>query len=221
MPGNKVSYPDGMTRHQWYKSKDLCPDCGKPAADGRTRCQFHLDLRNAYRKEGAKERANRRICTLCWSRPVEKVGARICGPCRSTGRERDRVKQSEVINNGGCRSCRRSDVEIVTSKKTKLCISCYVRRCATQRLGSSFYWKDLIRKLEDQNYRCPYTGILLKPGDNMSLDHILPTSRFPDLAGSIDNVEWVLDRVNLMKGNLTKEEFLQAVELIREVNTCK
>jgi CRISPR/Cas system Type II protein with McrA/HNH and RuvC-like nuclease domain len=75
--------------------------------------------------------------------------------------------------------------------------------------------------LEDQNYRCPYTGILLKPGDNMSLDHILPTSRFPDLAGSIDNVEWVLDRVNLMKGNLTKEEFLQAVELIREVNTCK
>jgi hypothetical protein len=64
-------------------------------------------------------------------------------------------------------------------------------------------------KLEKQNYTCPYTGEKLILGINCSLDHICPPSRFPELANKLDNVEWVTRRVNLVKGNMTKEEFIK------------
>ena len=72
----------------------------------------------------------------------------------------------------------------------------------------------LRQKWVNQNYKCPYTGELLKPGVNMHLDHIYPVSRFPDQAHDINNVEWILESVNKAKGKMTKEEFLYLCERI-------
>jgi len=63
-------------------------------------------------------------------------------------------------------------------------------------------------KLKAQNYRCAYTGELIVLGVNDSLDHILPTSKFPKLRSDPTNVEWVTRKVNCMKWDSTREEFI-------------
>lgn len=65
-------------------------------------------------------------------------------------------------------------------------------------------------KIKQQNYKCVYTGEKLILGVNAHLDHIMPRSRFPELANDVNNLEWVTDEINNLKGQLTKEEFLRA-----------
>jgi 5-methylcytosine-specific restriction endonuclease McrA len=59
---------------------------------------------------------------------------------------------------------------------------------------------------EAQQRTCAYTGEVLIPGINASLDHKIPTSR----GGTNDreNLQWVTARVNSMKSDLTHEEFV-------------
>src|SRR5688572_11071875 len=61
---------------------------------------------------------------------------------------------------------------------------------STNRLGtgSMSIAKKLKEKLVSQNYTCPYTGEKLVIGSNCHLDHIYPTSRFPELKNNIANV---------------------------------
>lgn len=66
----------------------------------------------------------------------------------------------------------------------------------------------LHEKLKSQEYRCPYSGVLLVPGDNCSLDHVLPKCRYPERAKDIDNLQWVLTDVNHAKAHMTHEEFV-------------
>ena len=63
--------------------------------------------------------------------------------------------------------------------------------------------------LERQAYRCPYSGEILVPGQNASKDHKLPKSRYPELATDVENIEWASLRVNKMKHDMTREEFLE------------
>lgn len=66
----------------------------------------------------------------------------------------------------------------------------------------------LLRKLEDQNYRCAMTGELLVPGLNASLDHIVPKCK----GGSMDdpdNLWWVTLDVNFAKRQFMPDEFLE------------
>jgi len=98
------------------------------------------------------------------------------------------------------------------------CFKHWCVQIAAQRLGAATieiaaFLQEL---LERQNYLCPYTGKKLVPGLNCSLDHILPVVRYPELAGDIDNVEWVDLSVNCMKGSMTKEEFLGFCRLIAD-----
>jgi hypothetical protein len=73
------------------------------------------------------------------------------------------------------------------------------------------FWK----KLQAQGFRCYYTGELLVPGVNASIDHRVPTSR----GGSrtdIDNCVWCDRDVNAFKNDLTEEEFVQRCKAIAE-----
>jgi len=62
-------------------------------------------------------------------------------------------------------------------------------------------------KLEEQEYKCVYTGIVLIPGRNASLDHILPISRGG--THEIENLQWVDIQINRMKTDMTHQEFIQ------------
>ena len=63
--------------------------------------------------------------------------------------------------------------------------------------------------LEKQDYRCPYTGVLLIPGINASLEHRKPKSKFPHLKNDWSNIQWSHWYVNNMKQTLSEEEFMK------------
>jgi len=94
------------------------------------------------------------------------------------------------------------------------CQECYLKRTAKNNLGSEDFAPLLLAKLEAQQWMCPYTDEILVLGHNDSIDHILPRSRFPDLATDPENVQWVLRDVNSMKNQLTNDEFLGLVAII-------
>ena len=74
------------------------------------------------------------------------------------------------------------------------------------------HWVQLKAKLGSQQYMCAYTGEKLVPGVNASIDHLVPRSRGGNDAP--DNLHWVSFRVNVMKGDMTHEEFLALCKLI-------
>lgn len=70
------------------------------------------------------------------------------------------------------------------------------------------------KKLEAQNYCCAYTNEPLVLGLNTELDHILPVSRFLELVKDLDNIEWVLTKVNHANKSMTRDEFLEFCKII-------
>jgi len=64
---------------------------------------------------------------------------------------------------------------------------------------------ELVNLWNIQKSICPITGILLSPGVNVHLDHIVPIARGGDNAMS--NLRFVHDSVNQMKGNMLDSEF--------------
>ena len=89
---------------------------------------------------------------------------------------------------------------------------------ARKRLGIGIKTGGLAlkEKLDAQNYCCAYTNEPLVLGKNAQLDHILPVSRFPELRGDLDNVEWVAAKVNHAKNAMTKDEFLAFCKIISQ-----
>jgi hypothetical protein len=71
-------------------------------------------------------------------------------------------------------------------------------------------------KLEACNWTCPYTGEVLVLGENLSFDHVYPICRFPEKRHEPDNLEPCTWQINLMKRDLTKEEFTTLVFKIAE-----
>ena len=72
----------------------------------------------------------------------------------------------------------------------------------------------LMTLMARQAHRCPYTGVALLPGVNASLDHIMPTSRFPELGRDVTNVQWTSKIANQAKSALTGDEFVQLCEIV-------
>lgn len=71
---------------------------------------------------------------------------------------------------------------------------------------------ELRRKWTAQGGRCAISGEHLTPGENASLDHIVPRARGG--ASSIENVQWVTKKINAAKYDRTVSEF---VDLCRSV----
>lgn len=78
------------------------------------------------------------------------------------------------------------------------------------------YWKELREIMENQDYKCVYTGDELILGLNVELDHIVPISINPELKNDISNFQWVTKDTNRMKANLIEEQFLSVC-----VQICK
>ena len=108
---------------------------------------------------------------------------------------------------GGCPTCSTGvPMPELAHLKWPLCEKCWFARIARTRLGSGSHGPIIKKKLEEQNYRCAYSGLRLVPGLNANLDHILPKHLHPELASDPSNVEWVDAHVNLMKWSMTPED---------------
>ena len=118
-------------------------------------------------------------------------------------RDKKRDWYDDRKRSGQCVGCSSSDM--VTSVH---CRKCWFKNAAAARCGGRQNVDQVLSLWEEQNGRCYYTGVELVPGDNASLDHQIPRSR----GGKdvIDNLKWVSDASNMMKFNMTHEEFIDA-----------
>lgn len=64
---------------------------------------------------------------------------------------------------------------------------------------------ELMWLLKEQEFKCALTGMELTP-ETAQCDHILPRSKGG--SDAIGNLQWVLGKVNRMKGKMNNEEFI-------------
>lgn len=104
-------------------------------------------------------------------------------------------------------SCGAPRLEEVTT-----CDVCWFKRHARCATGRTSDWVGLKILLEQQGYRCAYSGRALTLGPNATLDHKTPRSRGG--TNELPNLQWVTRRVNTMKTDFTHEEFIRACQII-------
>jgi hypothetical protein len=75
-------------------------------------------------------------------------------------------------------------------------------------------WEYLIDLWDKQGRKCAITGKPIRPSKSMHLDHILPISKYPQLAGQLSNVQWTHRTGNWLKHNLTPEELFDICKYI-------
>jgi hypothetical protein len=149
------------------------------------------------------------ICTECKVSP-SRPGRVQCEPCGVIASQRQRDLRCSLIAKGFCCQCCRKQ----QLPNAQYCERCYLRNVSFRYFRTREHGDALLRMLNEQKWRCAYTGEPLVLGVNDSLDHKNPRSRYPEQALGLDNLEWVTRLVNTTKGAQTKTEFLCLVEAI-------
>lgn len=148
------------------------------------------------------------ICTYCQKKPPES-GYRACRPCLDNVAQRTRKRRDRLIQELKCiRRGKRRCLPAMEGRTESFCETCYFRNAAGNRMGNVKAWDVIRNKFYAQESRCAYTGEAITLGLNDSLDHVLPVSRYPELRGDPNNVVWVTRKVNCMKWDSTRDEFL-------------
>lgn len=112
-----------------------------------------------------------------------------CIDC-SKGKAKEYAKAR--VKDGKCRNC-----SLPRMKTTRYCLNHLVKRiCDFHHINVSLV-PQLIEKLYKQKFQCYYTGLLLVPGMNLSLDHVIAKKYGID--NSIDNLVWCDLAINKMK----------------------
>jgi hypothetical protein len=177
-----------------------CRHCNEPA--GSTgRCIKHNE---AHKADQRRRFAERRSAGLCQCGAAPSAGFKVCDTCRARQKSIQRRKRET----GNCIRCSLGNLAVAAG----MCRKCWFKKIAGDCLGArgaalqptaealELLW-------EKQGGVCVYTGEALVPGSTASLDHRLPQSRGGD--HSITNLQWVAFHVNIGKGNLTHDEFLE------------
>ena len=129
-----------------------------------------------------------------------------CKDCvKPYSKNRYRKRKREAKKHG---ICIKFGCDIKTLDKSRICRTHFYQGVALTTLKKKSLWEDLERIADRQGYVCPLTGDKLVAGINMSLDHIKPVSRFPELRTDIDNLQWLTKWANVSKSNLDLEEFI-------------
>lgn len=112
---------------------------------------------------------------------------------------------------GLCQNCNKPKLE-----NSQLCEEHYLKQKSVHQLGTTSYWKELKLKLDLQQNKCFYTGEDLVLGLNTSLDHIIPKTVNSSLSGSLDNIQWVTTKINLIKNDMTHDQFVSLCKFISD-----
>lgn len=195
----------------------LCRNCGQPQSDT-SKIYCHVccgKMTTLARERRAKLRAAG-LCSECGENPMGDYAR--CQDCLARARS-NRTAWKKRVPYGVCTTCQKNKC-LLSLKDAKLymrhCQECYLKHAAAYQLGAVKYWRILLTKLEQQQWRCIYSGDTIVLGVNDSTDHIAPKSRRPDLAKDPSNIQWVTRTVNRLKDNLTHNEFLDLIHRIHD-----
>ena len=158
--------------------------------------------RDAQRKRWANDRRARGRCLGCGAR---RRGKAKCKTCLRAAADKQAALRRSRASVGGCELCKLP--RVMGNRCLRHWFYRMAASCGSARRGPLFQ-----EMFERQGGRCAFTGVVLVPGENASLDHIIPLSRGGD--DSIENLHWVTKEVNRVKADLTAAEF---VEMCRTV----
>ena len=166
------------------------------------------DIKNIERvRKWQQEQKSKGLCIEC-SNPASGLRCDACNKRRAENRKKNYQEWKE---NGLCCQCGKE-----TLNDKNYCEKHYLMKISHTRLGSSKYWKELNQLIEKQNYKCAYTGLVLTPAVDASVDHIIALSTDAEQYNKIENLQWVHSAINRMKNNHTEEDFLKYIKLIYE-----
>jgi hypothetical protein len=196
-----------MQRYLKYKRAGRCTSCGSRDLATSTRCEkCRARAAEAQAKRRAKSHAERvadGMCITC-RRPHDGT-TKECGACLSAHYARQKVLFRKRWSAGACRCG-----QLAVAKK--YCLDCWFKNMANAHLRAKHFDVQLRQLWRKQNGKCAYTGLDLVPGENASLDHIVPRARGG--ADCIENLQWVTYEVNMAKRALSHAQFIDMCRVI-------
>lgn len=144
-----------------------------------------------------------------------------CEKCIAEKAEKEIQKGKTLakwIKNGKCRNhpTRKSQQETFFCKD---CLTKWLKERSKGIFKTIRYFTQLKKLAMEQDWKCKYTGQLLIPNFNMSIDHKIPKSRGGK--DEIENLQWITTRVNVMKNDLLEQDFIDLCFAITTTNICK
>jgi hypothetical protein len=174
-----------------------------------------VDTTKKYGKTAIR-RMQAGLCRLCEA-PRSPKNKSYCVPCAQKSKVYLKKRAATFKAKGLCIQCGKSE----HAKHLVHCLHCWAGQVASARLGSRKHGLAILEKLEQQQYRCAYTGRHLIPGKNISLDHVIPVAQAPELAGDVDNVVWCDLSANVAKYDLSRNDFVQLCKEVVAHAGCK
>lgn len=189
-----------------------CKDCGeKRGPQGTT-----IFCRPCASARAERSSARVRVLRAAWRASGEAKCASCCGPrpdpafktcasCRASKRtdwkEYGPARRQERFDAGLCVGC--ASARLPESKRCRAhWLADSVRKYGAPARDAEHFWA----LLERQRFLCHYSGAVLVPGKNASLDHRSPRARggLSDLA----NAAWCDRNVNAFKRDMDEYEFV-------------
>lgn len=177
----------------------MCP-CGanSKCPSGRcNRCENRVTRDTSRRAAG--------LCPKCGLRHPTK-GRKECALCRKRFRKQRKRRFLKRKAAGTCTWCGVDEAKVLRALQT-FCEKCWIKnRAVAHGVIPSVAWTLWL----EQKSICAYTGERMILGGTLpmsaSLDHKTPTLRGG--GNEKQNLHWVTRKVNLMKSNLTHQEFV-------------
>jgi 5-methylcytosine-specific restriction endonuclease McrA len=152
-----------------------------------------VNTKRRYRQRG--------VCVDCGG--GTNAGGLRCGKCKQKDGIYQKERRRQWVARGCCGECGK-----LPRRVGLVCLPCWFRKTSRNRTGTHASAGVLEELWLRQGARCAYTGEQLTPGVNASLDHKVPVSRG---GGHTErNLQWVAERVNRMKTDMTHAEFIAA-----------
>jgi len=164
-----------------------------------SRCRKLVPLKN-FHKDSRNQDGHKYLCKSC---------------TKEDARKRYKKRKIEAEKKG---VCIRFSCPHKVHEESTLCPDHFYKTVALNTLKDRVLWRDLEHLAKKQDYICPLTGDKLIAGVNMSLDHIKPVSRFPELQTKLTNLQWITKWANTAKNNLDLEEFV--ANCLKVTNIC-
>lgn len=151
-------------------------------------------------------RTGRGICSSCDSREIVP-GLKVCAACREANRVAMLNRYANYRAHRICVACGQAP-----ATASRHCDACWFINVARKTVGNRARAAEIRQLFDAQGGRCVYTGDVLVPGVNASLDHKVPQARGG--GHEINNLQWVVREVNHAKNAMSERDFLGLVRRI-------
>jgi 5-methylcytosine-specific restriction endonuclease McrA len=196
------------TQHKSRVRRRVCIRCCSPITGQVQLCQKCRPILLSKSTHIRKRLRAQGLCIICQKQA--RPGKNHCQPCAENYAIQYKKKTETRKTKNLCVTC--GKLPPVPNSVQFRCTICYLKQVSRTWLGSTKHANWLLCLFNSQNGKCAYTGRSLILGIDAQLDHILPRSK--EGKNIKENVQWLWKPINVMKQNLTEEEFWGIIRLL-------